>query len=73
MSDRPDLPQTGAVSSSELYRMQSTAHKIGTVFEAARIEARDEALWLSSMCNKLLLDNDRLRKELESLRKQVTL
>lgn len=65
-------PNAGALDSSTLYRMNSTAHKIGDVFEKARIEARDEALWLSSVCQKLLHDNDRLRIELERAKTKLS-
>lgn len=64
-----ERPQAGAVSSSELWRINSTAHKINEAFDKARAEARDEALWLASMCQMLLRDNDRLRIENERLRK----
>ena len=69
--ERTDLPQTGLLTSSEVYRINSTAHKIGEAFGRARSEARDEALWLSAVCGRLLRDNDRLRIENERLRRQL--
>ncbi len=62
-------PNTGLLSSSDVFRIESTAHKIGLVFDAARTELRDEALWLSAKCRELLDDNNRLRVENEKLRR----
>ena len=66
-----ELPQTGLLSSSDVYRINSTASKIGGVFQIALAEARDEALWIASVCRDLLRDNDRLRVENEGLRERM--
>lgn len=66
-----DGPNTGLLDSSQVYRINSTAHKINVAFEGARREARDEALWLSAVCRQLLDDNDRLRVENERLRRKL--
>jgi regulator of replication initiation timing len=70
MSDK-ERPSVGALDSTIEWRINSTAMKITQAFEAARTEARDEALWLSSICRKLLDDNDRLRLENSDLRKAL--
>ena len=62
-----DRPNTGALTSSEVFRINSTAFKVREVFDKAAGEARDEALWLSAICRQLLADNDRLRIEIERL------
>lgn len=63
--DKPDRPQTGAMTSEAVWRVNSTAMKVSAVFEAARVEARDECLWLSAQCRRLLDENDALRMQLE--------
>lgn len=66
-----ERPSQGALTSSEMYRMNSTAHKVGDVFNDARREARDECLWLSALCQRLLEDNDRLRLEVSFKQKRI--
>lgn len=56
-----ERPNRGLLSSSEVYRINSTAAKIGEAFGSARHEAMMEALWLADVCRELLRDNDRLR------------
>lgn len=66
-----ERPNRGAVDSSTVFRINSTAWKINEAFDKARGEARDEALWLSSVCRMLLDDNDKLRLELERLKAKM--
>lgn len=63
-----ERPDRHLFDSTTEWRINSTADKINRAFNAARIEARDEALWLSSICRGILRDNDRLRIEAEGLR-----
>lgn len=66
-----EKPQVGFLTSEAVFRINSTAWKINEAFEAARREARDEALWLSNKCRELLDDNERLRVENEKLRAKL--
>ncbi len=54
-------PNRSAVDSTQEWRINSTAMKINDAFNRARIEARDECLWLSMVSRELLHENDRLR------------
>lgn len=67
-----DKPQQGAVDSTVEFRINATAWKVNEAFEKARIEARDECLWLSKVCRMLLEDNNRLRIENERNKKKIT-
>jgi hypothetical protein len=67
-----DRPNQGALGSSDVWRINSTALKINEAFDSARSAARDEALWLSAKCRELLADNDRLRIENEKLRAAIS-
>lgn len=66
-----ETPNQGLLTSSEVYRIDSTASKVGDAFDHARREARDECLWLSAVCHRLLADNNRLRIENERQRRQL--
>jgi regulator of replication initiation timing len=66
-----ELPQTGLLSSSDVFRINKTAAKVGDVFDEARREARDECMWLSNVCRLLLQDNNRLRIENDALKKRA--
>lgn len=61
-------PAVGSLSSSDVYRINSTAAKINESFEEARQAARDEALWLSGICRQLLAENDSYRSFNEVLK-----
>lgn len=66
-----DKPNRGLLDSTIEWRINSTAHKINDAFNKARIEARNEALWLSARCRELLDDNNRLRVENERLKEKL--
>ena len=64
-------PNRALFGTTEMFRVNSVAGKILDIFDIARREARDEALWLAAATRDAMRDNDRLRVENERLRSAI--
>lgn len=66
-----ERPTNGFGDSTLLWRVNSTSHKVNDAFDKARIEARDECLWLSNVCRQMITENDELRIKVSKMRDQI--
>jgi len=59
------------LDSTQQWRVNSCAHKVNEVFNAARREARDECLWLAARVRELQAENEALRDQVQHLEKKL--